>query len=251
MNNTQKHTADYAWLSQIPKTEKEKAKDIDIDTIYGFTNDELSLQQKKRDQIITLYLAMITFFIPFTIELTSVTHLVKGIMFLFLSVIGLILGLIVMRYRIYKEVYWIALRTLSQLKNYPNEQMNKSLVQSLYYMSLCKIANKFVDKKKEKIKFLKLAKSSFFSAETLYFVLISFVSSAILAVALIFMLKTLPDTTRYTIAVCASIFTFISEYSKYTQALASVYAAAARPHDEKAFNKGFSKAWHLHFYETT
>ncbi len=133
-------TADnnFDWLSEIPEAKVQKH--VNLEHIYSTANDELSLQQQKRDQIITLYLAMITFFIPFTIELESTSPFVKGFMFLFLSIIGFILGLIVIRYRIYKEVYWITLRALAQMKNYNDDEITKQLVQSLYFKSLCKVA---------------------------------------------------------------------------------------------------------------
>ncbi len=133
-------TADnnFDWLSEIPEAKAQKH--VNLEHIYSTANDELSLQQQKRDQIITLYLAMITFFIPFTIELESTSPFVKGFMFLFLSIIGFILGLIVIRYRIYKEVYWITLRALAQMKNYNDDEITKQLVQSLYFKSLCKVA---------------------------------------------------------------------------------------------------------------
>ena len=236
------------WLHNVEEYPSKAS--FDLDKLYVLVNDEMALQQKKRDQIITLYLAMITFFVPFTIELSGVMAAVKGFLFLFLSVIGVVLGLIMIRYRVYKEVYWIALRALSQLKNYPTEAIDKCLVQSVYFKSLTKIAGKFADKQKKKIKRFKLAKAVFFSAETLYFVLQAFVSSAILAVACIFLMETVPPLPKYLAVVGVGLVTFVLQYFRYVGALSKVYLAAADPESSAAFNYGFSKAWHLHFYQT-
>ena len=244
-NETEGKTLD--WLHDVE--EYPYQANFDLDKLYLVLNDELGLQQKKRDQIITLYLAMITFFVPFTIELSGVLPIVKGFMFLFLSVIGFVLALIIIRYRVYKEVFWIALRTMSQLKNYPKDVIDKQLVQSLYYKSLCKTAGKFVNPKKKRIRLFKLAKKSFFSAETLYYVLQAFVSSAILAVAGIFLLDFMPPLSKYLVTVAVGLAAFLLQYFRYVRALAKIYAAAAEPSDEDSFNYGFSKAWHLHFYQ--
>ncbi len=235
------------WCAEIPSPSV--AQHIDLENIYTVANDELSLQQKKRDQIITLYLAMITFFVPFTIELEALPA-VKGCMFLFLSVIGSLLGLIVIRYRVYKEIYWISLRAIAQLKNYEDSQINKSLIQSLYFNSLYKKAAKYANKDKKKVKIFLLAKSVIFSAETLYFILQSFVSSAIFAVSVFFIFSSVSIPIRFAISIVLGIALFVFQYFTYIRALAKVYEVAARPDDKKAFNYCFSKAWHLHIYQT-
>ncbi len=242
-NNAQKPD----WLMEVD--EYPYQPNFDIDKLYDAANEEMALQQRKRDQIITLYMAMITFLVPFTIGL-AVASLVKGLMFLFLSVIGLILGLIMIRYRVYKEVYWVSIRTLARLKNSPKESVDKRLIQSVFYSSLKKVGGKFADKEKKKINLKKLAKESFFSSETLYFVLQAFVSSAIFTVSFIFILDFAHPAIRYTASALVGMALFGLQYYKYIKELARTYLSLADEENKRAYNYAFSKAWHLHFYKS-
>ena len=67
------------WEKDLENDIVKKEKDYNLDTIYKHTHDELSLQQSKRDQIISIYLALFSFLIPFSLSLDSVEFWMKGV----------------------------------------------------------------------------------------------------------------------------------------------------------------------------
>ncbi len=165
-----------------------KKAEFDFPTMYQHAHDEMTLQQSKRDQMITVYLALITFIVPFSFSLEAITGVVQGLLFLALAIIGVLFNVIVIRYRIYKESYWLACQTLTLLTNYPTEAMDKTLVQSLYYQSMKKKYNGFIDHDAKKVKMFKLFKKSLFSAETLYFAVHAFAVAVLSALSAIFLI---------------------------------------------------------------
>ena len=52
----------------IVKQMRKEYLDLDLSKLYERSIEELSLQQSKRDQIISLYLAMFSFLIPFALS---------------------------------------------------------------------------------------------------------------------------------------------------------------------------------------
>ena len=74
------------------KTQKKIVKNYDLKDLYEHTHSELSLQQNKRDQIISIYLALFSFLLPFVISIDGLAWKFKGLLFIFIGIIGLILS---------------------------------------------------------------------------------------------------------------------------------------------------------------
>ena len=126
------------WEESLDKDKIKEEKDYDLDTLYEHTHSELSLQQSKRDQIITLYLALFSFMIPFALSLGSIGLWMKCLIFLVVGVIGVLFSFINVRYRVYKEVYWLSCQTLTVLMNVKKQELNKQTIQRAFFHSLHK-----------------------------------------------------------------------------------------------------------------
>ncbi len=230
-------------------------KTFDFETLYQHTHDELTLQQSKRDQIITVYLAIISFVIPFVLSLSSVTEIVKGLLFLSLAVIGFLFGIIVIRYRIYKECYWLGCQALTQLTNYDADKIDKTLIQHYFYNALYKKYHKYVDFDRQKIHWFTLFRRSFFSAETLYFTVLSFVVTIIAVLGVIYLAGT--GILGICLSIATGLLVLVALHFLYIKNLCKVFAtlkyhnAFGENVDRIAnnlFNSTFSKSWTLHFY---
>ena len=75
---------------------KEK-RDYNFEDLYEHAHSELSLQQTKRDQIISLYITLCTLVLPFTLSQSDISFPVKGVLFLVLSLIGFLMASIITR----------------------------------------------------------------------------------------------------------------------------------------------------------
>lgn len=159
----------------IPKEAYDDNKFMDLDNNYTMTVAELGLQQSKRDQIIAFYLTVLGLVIPNIVTL-EIPSYAKSAAFLVLYIIGMMLCFVIMRYRVYKEVYWIACRVITQLGNIKESHINERTIHTLYYNALKKNKNSIIaDKRKsDGTSFKKISKlKSFYkqlnSAETLLF----------------------------------------------------------------------------------
>ena len=119
--------------AECDKAKRKIVKNYNWENLYEHAHSELSLQQSKRDQIISLYLAVFTFLLPFVISLEGIAMNLKGLIFIGIGIIGLILAPVIIRYRVYKEIYWLCCQTLTQLMNYESKEVDKELVQHLFY----------------------------------------------------------------------------------------------------------------------
>lgn len=100
----------------------------DLVTIYEKCIDEMTLQQSKRDQIITIYLAMFSFIVPFALSSEQLDLFAKGFVFLSIAIIGFGFSLIIIRYRMYKEVYWICCQTITNLMSFKAGEIDKETI---------------------------------------------------------------------------------------------------------------------------
>ncbi len=142
---------------------------MNLDSAYQLTVAELGLQQTKRDQIIAFYLAVLGLVSPSLIGL-DVHNAIKGSIFLMLYFIGVMFSHVILRYRIYKEVYWIACRVISQLNNIKPENRYKSVIYRIFYEELKENEDTIVRKnKKDKVSLIRSFKRQINSAETLLF----------------------------------------------------------------------------------
>ena len=104
----------------------------DLVKLYEQACSELALQQEKRDYLLKSYVLLL-------ISIGDKVRPVQmGVMMLSIGLIGFIYSLIIIRYRVYKESYWITCRVISQLLNFEETSLNKKNIQALYYECLSK-----------------------------------------------------------------------------------------------------------------
>ena len=114
----------------------------ELSNLYDRCVEEMTLQQAKRDQIFTLYLAMFSFLVPFALSTAGITDVAKGIIFFALAIIGWMFALIIERYRIYKESYWLCCQTITNLMSYKAGSVDKRRIQAVYYRCIYKKGEK-------------------------------------------------------------------------------------------------------------
>lgn len=224
-------------------------KDYHLEQAYGLCVNELGLQQTKRDQIIAFYIAIISFVIPAIIDLSVATS-IKGLSFLALFILGIMLSWVVVRYRVYKEVYWITSRVLKQLYNFEKEKINKELVQHMFYRNLKKsMQSVFVYRKKDKTKVSRWGtyRKNLYSSETILFHIPVLISSVVLWIGVYMLLYDFPYY-REAVASVLALTNLLYFTIHYYKQLTTIYNAVFDENDEASFNAVFGKAWFLHFH---
>ena len=138
---------------------------VNLENLYAQASAELGLQQSKRDQIITLYLAMFSFLLPFALSMELIGWQVKGFILLASAVIGILFSLIIVRYRIYKEVYWFCCQSITVMMGLKPDALDKATVQAVFYQVMLKKGGKYVrNKPKKSWDFPRFVKDNMFSA---------------------------------------------------------------------------------------
>ena len=170
---------------KVDYSKKKQKPDYDLPMLYQQSNEEMVAQQSKRDQVVTLYLAMFSFIVPYAMSMEGVSELVRGFIFLAVAIVGIMFSLILIRYRVYKEAYWICCRAITQLMNFEEEKIDKELIQSIYYDCLYANGNGFVNG--DKFNHKKFFKKHIFSGETIYYIVQIFITAILtgLSMALI------------------------------------------------------------------
>ena len=107
-------------------------KDLDLQKIHSECMKELALQQSKRDQLIAFYLT-ITGLVSAYLFSSDLNPAVRILIFFALFVLGCIWSVITIRYKVYKEVYWMSCKTISSLFSADREQIDKAYVQHIFY----------------------------------------------------------------------------------------------------------------------
>ncbi|RJE86234.1 hypothetical protein D3P07_19365 [Paenibacillus sp. 1011MAR3C5] len=223
-------------------------KDYHLEQAYSLCVNELGLQQTKRDQIIAFYIAIISFVIPAIIEL-NLSNMIKGLSFLALFVLGIMLAWVVVRYRVYKEVYWITSRVLKQLYNFEKEAINKELVQHMFYRNLKKSTEGvFVYRKDDKTKVngWKSYRKNLYSSESILFHILVLISSVVLWIG-VYMLLSDFSIVREIVASVLTLANLLYFTRHYYKQLTKIYDVVFND-DDASFNAVFSKAWFLHFH---
>lgn len=221
-----------------------------LGTIYEKCIEEMTLQQSKRDQIITVYVAMCSFVVSYILSSEMLSFFAKGLVFFALAVIGLGFSLIITRYRIYKEAYWICCQTITNLMSVREEEINKETIQGLYYKCLKKKGEKFINAgtTPNKFKYWIFFQKNIFSGETIYSLIHSFIVSALIGLST-FMTMAMSNDEKKCIIVALSmgVLSFIWQVYIYFKNLIGIYSVLVDGTDT-SFNKAFSKAWFLHLY---
>ena len=218
---------------------------MDLNNSYGQTVSELGLQQSKRDQIIAFYLTILGFVIPNVIDM-KVGEFGKAIAFFAMYGIGAIFCHVILRYRVYKEVYWIACRVIAQLCNIHEKSINKDVIYTLFFNCLRKNRNTIVVKnKKGKNSVLKSWKRQLNSAETLLYETLVMFSSFVGLIGTWYMFQ-ISIVVAVLSAICIVYMLFLMNY-KYTRRLMDLYVCVDTE-QQCDLEKTFSKAWMLHCY---
>ena len=243
------------WEEKIDESKLKEKKDYDLGGIYERAHSELSLQQSKRDQIITIYLALCSFMLPFALGEELIPFQIKGLMFFVVGLVGILFSFITVRYREYKEAYWLCCQAITVLLSFKTEELDKSVVQRAFYHCLHKKGKKYLRDKKGEKRFRRAlyVRSNIFSSETLHFVIIALMCSFISGLGVALMSSTLSYNVLF--GVLAAILIFVLLIWVFFNTCIKIYLTLEernRPDDEKRrnkrFNKVFSKAWFLHFY---
>lgn len=241
--------------NKIPRGDYSLDGSMDLDNCYQQTVAELGLQQSKRDQIIAFYLTILGFVIPSVVSL-EVGNGPKALAFLAMYIIGAIFCHVILRYRIYKEVYWIACRVISQMCNIKPERRTKKNIYILFYNALDHNKSSIVQYCKRKQKdtvckrsFFRSMKRQLNSAETLLYETLALFSSFVGAIGGYY-------------AWCVSrvfgvvvwvflVYMFWEINRKYVTRLMALYDCIDEPDDDEKLKKleaTFAKAWMLHCY---
>lgn len=243
-----------AFTGEFDKEHRES-----YDKIYQTSYSELVSQQNKRDTLVKTFVAIIAFAVPFSFnsDISLLSWKIRSLIFLALAIIGILFSFIVIRYREYKEAYWLACRTAAIVDNTNEKHVEKEMIQSVFLYCMIKSGSKYLKKRKgkQKISYLRLMRKSIFSAETLYLIVLDFVSSTLYGLSLAFIAYAFFNSS----AVLAIIIGFgngiallFSLYSLYICGIYKIYKAIEV--DEKGqysvhyFNVSFGKAWTLHTY---
>jgi hypothetical protein len=220
--------------------------DVDLANLYERAIAELGLQQSKRDQIISLYLAIFSFLIPFALSQESISWFVKGCIFVITGLVGVLFALIIVRYRIYKEAYWLCCQSLTALTAIQAEKLNKDVVQNTYYETLYKKGKGFFQEGTETFCKALYVKKNLFSAETMHFMIHAMITVIILGLGTFLMLE-LQFWLRLGIAVLVALLVAFLLLRKYFAECIKIYQVLI-DHKDASFNHTFKIAWFLHFY---
>ena len=244
----------HTWEQKVDDSLLKEDKKHDLFAIYKQAHSELSLQQSKRDQIITIYLALCSFLIPFALGEEIISMRLKGLIFIVIGIIGMLFSYITVRYREYKEVYWLCCQALTVMQNFDEAKLDKKAVQSAFYHCLYKKGKGYLYEKHGETRIDKLlyVRKNTRSSETFHFVIIALMCAFITALGSSLMFR---ELNFLAIAICAGICLAVLLFllRVYFHHCIKIYECLEQRKDgeqqrDKAFNSVFSKAWFLHFY---
>ena len=229
-------------------------KEIDLQEIYAECVKELSLQQSKRDQLIAFYLT-ITGLVSAYLFSSDINPVVRILIFFVLFALGCIWSAITIRYKVYKEIYWMSCKTISSLFSVDREKMDKPYLQHIFYTVLKK-CYKSVPKGKDTNKpdLIKVIIKNLTSAEYLMFLTIVLLTATSGAGGLFFLFYSLKLPVLGYILVALFLILFIfNQTISYNKAALSVFKVVIDEDEDEdeldsSFNKVFEKAWFLHFF---
>ena len=232
--------------------------DVNLEELYGLAVAELTLQQTKRDQIIASYLTVLS--VATTVAMTSenITAPVQGGFFLAAGIIGILLALIIIRYRVYKEAYWLCCQSISVLFGYKKESLKKELVQNIYKATMLKKGKDFTEKVRKgkdagQVKFSKrkYVQKNKFSAETIYLFIQALICSTVTTLGVSYLLLgVLAPWLQWGISIVVGVVVLVLLVREYFEKCIEVYQWMIDGEDA-SFNRTFKKAWFLHFYHDT
>ena len=218
--------------TEVDKGIFKETVDFDIDATHEKVWQEMSLQQSKRDQLLMIYLAALAFIFPSLLSDNNLNSLASGIVFIGLGLIGFLFSLIIVRYRIYKEVYWHCCRTLSVMMSVDKDKWTKSTIQGIFYNCL-----------RKKIKSYITEDNRF---QTFYLVILGIISNSVLGCG-VGLIISLEMPFKILIGALCGVALFVVIMTVYFRSLIKVYKVCVDG-KEKSFNETFGNAWFFHFY---
>ncbi len=251
------------WEVTLGEDVINKEKEFNLETIYKHTHSEMSLQQSKRDQLITIYIALFSFILPFALSLDSVGLWVKGGIFLVVGIVGVLFSAINVQYRVWKEVYWLSCQAITVLMNVKKEALNKKTVQSAFFHALNKKGKgSFVEEGGKKVwSKKKFIKRNSFGTETLHHVTQVLITAVICALSVALIAKDVFDFSLGWILLFGAavlIVMFGLMMRRYFKKLMEVYSVLSyvptgaaevdKKERDRRFNLAFARAWTLHVY---
>ena len=233
----------------------------DLKTLYVQACRELTLQQDKRDKTISIYVAVIAFLVPFlfskeTMTLDGFRMTFAGWVLVIAGLIGVFFSLSVVRYRIYKEVYWITCSVIAQMQNLLEQSFQKKYIQGLFLHCMEKKWKDYVkdydensqyDEKSPKLKveYCELIRDSYNSAEFYMFASIALIASALIGFGLGLVFNASGLAWPFIVVGVAVLGGLCWAYF---HGLAHVFRYLS-DHQKESFNFSFGKAWFLHIYK--
>lgn len=230
---------------------KDHPEHLDINAMYQRATEELTLQQSKRDQLLMIYMAAFAFIVPALISEEGLSPALSGSIFIGLGFIGLLFSLIVIRYRKYKESYWICCRTLTVMMTMDKSAWTEKNIQAIYYKCLCKKAGKYVKSCEKKpsgkrFQYWKYSWENLNSGETLYLVILALIAGSVLGMGVGILLP-LTMKLKVICGIASGCVLCAAAIYQYFKTLAGVYSVCADGL-ERSFNTPFKDAWFLHFF---
>lgn len=255
--------------------------DLSFESLYSQCNKEMGYQQSKRDQTIAFYIAIISFLVPAVIEM-KLDSILFAVVYGVLWLVGWMLSGVVRRYRVYKECYWLNLRTISTLQRVKADRLNKDAFQKTYAATMrLNRPNVVVAKDETKVylpekrpadwektlgsvpynkqvNYYKTWKKNSTSAEYLLYMLIVLISSLMMAMAVNYLatwvfFMVLPQWNSLIVSVVLGVLAAtLCAYNgarAYICDLVAVYAYCF-DHRKESFNKPYTKAWFLHCFNS-
>lgn len=236
--------------TEIDRSLLKNCPEFDIDMMYEKVLEELTLQQTKRDQLITIYLAAFAFVVPSLLTSQNINWLFNGWIFIVLGIIGLLFALIIIRYRKYKEIYWICCRTINVMMDIDKTEWKKENIQAVFYKCLCKKVKSYIGvRKKSGKKYFKTfgyVKDNVFSGETLYLIIHSIIAGCVFGLG-IGIVVPLAENHKLIVGIVAGLILFLCSVTLYFLNLKEIYTVCV-DEDDDSFNHAFKDAWFLHFF---
>lgn len=244
MSNTKTKDTKLTEFTKADQSLFKEAPKFDINAMYERVFEELMLQQSKRDQLITIYLAAFAFIVPSLLTAQSISWTVNGIIFTGLGVIGFLFALIIVRYRKYKEVYWICCRTLTVMMDMDEDNWTKDNIQRVFFNCQLKKVKKYI--KNSKFQTFKFVRKNLFSGETLYLVIHAIIAGSVLGLG-VGILVPLGMQLKLLIGAAAGLALLILAMWIYFGTLVKTYRDCVDRCDD-SFNYTYNDAWFLHFF---
>lgn len=238
------------WELDIDNNKRKVAKEYNFERLYEHAHAELSLQQTKRDQIITLYLALCSFFIPFVLGEELITWELKGGLFAVVGIVGILFAFATIRYRVYKEIYWLCCQSITVLQNFKQEELDKLTVQKVFFYCLNKKGHGYLKGEDNHLKIDKnmYTNKNMFSAESLHFMIIALMTAVIIGLGTAVMIPKFGVIVGPIVGVLILLILIKKYFKECINVYKPLETKVSKEERNKRFNSVFSKAWFLHFY---